>query len=107
MTVFLPRPRVRVCIVSVQKLLGDGSSHHYKDLSEEMVAPVYQGSGVKLLGDGSSHHYKDPSEEMVAPVFQGSGVKLLGDGSSHHYKDPSERGEEARDGCTCISRIWG
>ena len=79
MTVFLPRPRVRVCIVSVQKLLGDGSSHHYKDLSEEMVAPVYQGSGVKLLGDGSSHH----------------------------YKDPSERGEEARDGCACISRIWG
>ncbi len=72
-----------------------------------MVAPVYQGSGVNLLGDGSSHRYKDPSEEMVAPVFQGSGVKLLGDGSSHHYKDPSERGGEARDGCTCISRIWG
>ena len=79
MTVFLPRPSVRVCIVSVQKLLGDGSSHHYKDLSEEMVAPVYQGSGVKLLEDGSSHQ----------------------------YKDLSERGEEARDGCTCISRIWG
>jgi hypothetical protein len=37
-------------------------------------------------------------QEMVAPVYQGSGVKLLGDGSSHHYKDPSERGEEARDG---------
>jgi len=78
-TVFLPRPRVRVCIVSVQKLLGDGSSHHYKDLSEEMVAPVYQGSGVKLLGDGSSHH----------------------------YKDPFKRGKEAIDGCACISRIWG
>ena len=98
MTVFLPRPRVRVCIVSVQNLLGDGSSHHYKDLSEEMVAPVFQGSGVKLLGDGSSHHYKDPTEggkqqEMVAPVYQGSGVKLMGDGSSHHYKDPSERGQ--------------
>ena len=74
---------------------------------QEMVAPVYQGSGVKLLGDGSFHHYKDPSEEMVAPVFQGSGVKLLEDGSSHHYKDPSKRGEEARDGCTCISRICG
>jgi hypothetical protein len=28
----------------------------------EMVEPVYQGSGVKLLGDGSSHHYKDPFE---------------------------------------------
>jgi hypothetical protein len=28
----------------------------------EMVEPVYQGSGVKLLGDGSSHHYKDPSK---------------------------------------------
>ena len=79
MTVFLPRPSVRVCIVSVQKLLGDGSSHHYKDLSEEMVAPVYQGSGVKLLGDGSSHH----------------------------YKDPFEKGKEAIDGCACISRIWG
>ena len=78
MTVFLPRPRVRVCIVSVQK----------------------------LLGDGSSHHYKDPSEEMVAPVYQGSGVKLLGDRSSHHYKDPSKRGKEARDDCTCILRIW-
>jgi hypothetical protein len=42
--------------------------------------------------------------EMVAPVYQGSGVKLLGDRSSHHYKDPSEKGNEARDGCTCISR---
>ena len=76
---------------------------------QEMVAAVYQGSGVKLVGDGSSHHYKDPFErgkkqEIVAPVYQGSGVKLLGDGSSHHYKDPSERGKEARDGCTCISR---
>ena len=89
-------------------MLGSGTAdHHYKDHSEEMVVPVFQGSGVKLLGDGSSHHYKDPSEEMVAPVFQGSGVKLVGDGSSHQYKDPSERGEEARDGCTCISRIWG
>ena len=92
--------------------MGDGSSHHYKDPTErgkkqEIVAPVYQGSGVKLMGDGSSHHYKDPSEEMVAPVFQGSGVKLLGDGSSHHYKDPTRRGEAARDGCACISRIWG
>ena len=71
---------------------------------------VYQGSGVKLVGDGSSHHYKDPSErgkkqEMVAPVFQGSGVKLLGDRSSHHYKDPSKRGKEARDDCTYILRI--
>ncbi len=28
---------------------------------QEMVAPVYEGSGVKLVGDGSSHHYKDPS----------------------------------------------
>jgi hypothetical protein len=28
----------------------------------EMVEPVYQGSGVELLGDGSSHHYKDPFE---------------------------------------------
>ncbi len=46
-------------------------------------------------------------QEMVVPVYQGSGVKLEGDGSSHHYKDPSERGEEARDGCACISRIWG
>jgi hypothetical protein len=46
-------------------------------------------------------------QEMVAAVYQGSGVKLVGDGSSHHYKDPSERGEEARDSCTCISRIWG
>jgi hypothetical protein len=26
----------------------------------EMVEPVHQGSGVKLLGDGSSRHYKDP-----------------------------------------------
>ncbi len=43
---------------------------------------------------------------MFVPVYQGSGVKLLGDRSSHHYKDPSERGKEARDGCTCISRIW-
>ena len=70
---------------------------------QEMVAPVYQGTEVKLMGDGSSHHYKDPTErgkkqEIVAPVYQGSGVKLLGDGSSHHYKDPSERGKEARDG---------
>jgi hypothetical protein len=77
-----------------------------------MVAAVYQGSGVKLLGDGSSHHYKDPSErgkkqEMVAPVFQGSGVKLVGDESSHHYKDHSERRKEAIDGCACITRIWG
>ena len=52
-----------------------------------MVAPVYQGSGVKLVGDESSHHYKDPSErgkkqEMVAPVYQGTEVKLMGDGSS-------------------------
>jgi hypothetical protein len=29
---------------------------------QEMAAPVYQGTEVKLLGDGSSHHYKDPSE---------------------------------------------
>jgi hypothetical protein len=58
-----------------------------------MVAPVYQGSEVKLLGDGSSHHYKDPSEEIVAPVYQGSEVKLVGDGSSHHYKDPSKKGK--------------
>jgi hypothetical protein len=28
---------------------------------QEMVAPVYKGSGVKLMGDGSSLHYKDPS----------------------------------------------
>ena len=67
---------------------------------QELVAPVYQGSGVKLLEDGSTHHYKDPTrrgkkQEMVAPVYQGSGVKLVGDGSSHHYKDPSE----------CISRM--
>jgi hypothetical protein len=65
--------------------MGDGSSHHYKDLSErgkkqEMVLPVYQGSGFKLLRDGSSNHYKDPpkggnKQEMVAPVYQGSGVK--------------------------------
>jgi hypothetical protein len=27
---------------------------------QEIVAPVYQGSGVKLVGDGSSYHYKDP-----------------------------------------------
>jgi hypothetical protein len=79
-----------------------------------MVAPVYQGSGVKLVGDGSSHHYKDPTrrgerskrwlhryikdlglnpwemgvltitriptkggkkEEFFAPVYQGSGIK--------------------------------
>jgi hypothetical protein len=40
-------------------------------------------------------------QEMVVPVYQGSGVNLLGDGSSHHYKDPSERGKEARDDCTC------
>jgi hypothetical protein len=46
-------------------------------------------------------------QEMVAAVYQGSGVKLVGDGSSHQYKDPSERGEEARDGCTCLSRICG
>jgi hypothetical protein len=46
-------------------------------------------------------------QEMVAPVYQGSGVKLLGDGSSHHYKDPFKRGKEAIDGCACISRIWG
>ena len=55
-----------------------------------MVAPVYQGTEVKLMGDGSSHHYKDPSgrgkkQEMVAPVYQGTEVKLMGDGSSHHY----------------------
>ena len=65
---------------------------------QEMVEPVYQGSGVKLVGDGSSHHYKDPSErgtkqEIVAPLYQGSGVKLLGDGISHHYKDPTKRGK--------------
>ena len=60
---------------------------------QEMVAPVYQGSGVKLVGDGSSHHYKDLSEEMVAAVYQGSGVKLVGDGSSHHYKDPPKMGK--------------
>jgi hypothetical protein len=30
---------------------------------QEMVAPVYQGSEVKLVGDGSSHHYKDPSKK--------------------------------------------
>ncbi len=70
---------------------------------QEMVAAVYQGSGVKLLEDGSSHHYKDPSErgkkqEMVPPVYQGSGVKLVGDESSHHYKDHSERRKEAIDG---------
>jgi hypothetical protein len=29
---------------------------------QEMAAPVYQGTEVKLLGDRSSHHYKDPSE---------------------------------------------
>jgi hypothetical protein len=46
-------------------------------------------------------------KEMVTPVYQGTEVKLMGDGSSHHYKDPSERGKEARDGCSCISRIWG
>jgi hypothetical protein len=46
-------------------------------------------------------------QEMVAPVYQGSGVKLLADGSSHHYKDPFKRGKEAIDGCACISRIWG
>jgi hypothetical protein len=80
---------------------------------QEMVAAVYQGSGVKLVGEGSSHHYKDPSErgkkqEIVAPIYQGSGVKLVEDGSSHHYKEGSLRkGEKARDGCTCISRIWG
>jgi hypothetical protein len=44
-------------------------------------------------------------QEMVAPVYQGSVVKPLGDGSSHYYKDPTRRGEEARDGCTCISRF--
>jgi hypothetical protein len=27
---------------------------------QEMVAPVYQGSGYKLLGDEISHHFKDP-----------------------------------------------
>ncbi len=31
---------------------------------QEMAAPVYQGTEVKLMGDGSSHHYKDPSWEM-------------------------------------------
>jgi len=46
-------------------------------------------------------------QEIVVPVYQGSGIKLLEDGSSHHYKDLSERGKEARDGCSCISRIWG
>jgi hypothetical protein len=46
-------------------------------------------------------------QEMVAPVYQGTEVKLMGDGSSHHYKDLFERGKEARDGCSCISRIWG
>ncbi len=30
---------------------------------QEMVAPVYQGSEVKLLGDGSSHHYKHPTKK--------------------------------------------
>jgi hypothetical protein len=35
-------------------------------------------------------------QEMVAPVYQGSGVKLLEDGSSHQYKDPSERGERSK-----------
>jgi hypothetical protein len=30
---------------------------------QEMVAPVLQGSGVNLLGDGSSHHYKDPPQK--------------------------------------------
>jgi hypothetical protein len=44
-------------------------------------------------------------QEMVAAVYQGSGVKLVRDGSSQHYKDPFERGKEARDGSTCISRI--
>ncbi len=61
--------------------MGDGSSHHYKDPSE-----------------------RGKKQEMVAPVYQGSGFKLLGDGSSHHYKDPSERRKEAIDGSTCISR---
>jgi hypothetical protein len=45
-------------------------------------------------------------QEMVVPVYQGSGVKLLGDGSSHHYKDLFERGKEAIDGCACLSGIW-
>jgi hypothetical protein len=47
----------------------------------------------------------EKKQEMVAPVYQGSGVKLLGDGSSHHYKDPSERGKEARDSCIFILTI--
>jgi hypothetical protein len=55
------------CLSRICGYMGDGSFHHYKDPSErgkkqEIVAPVYQGSGVKLVGDGSSHHYKDPSE---------------------------------------------
>jgi hypothetical protein len=44
-------------------------------------------------------------QEMVVPVYQGSGVNLLLDGSSHHYKDLLERGKEAIDGCACISSI--
>ncbi len=35
-------------------------------------------------------------QEMVAAVYQGSGLKLVGDGSSHHYKDPSERGGRSK-----------
>jgi hypothetical protein len=46
-------------------------------------------------------------QEMVVHVYQGSGVNLLGDGSSQHYKDPSEKGKEARDSCTCTTRICG
>ncbi len=66
------------------KPLGDGSSHHYKD-------PPKGGN----------------KQEMVVPVYQGSGVKLLGYGSSHHYKTLFERGKEAIDGCACLSSIWG
>ena len=132
--------RTRVCLPALGaegSLLAGGSPYSTRPA---------RNSTFRLLGDGSSHQYKDPFErgkeaidgcaclssiwglnpwemgvlnitrippkggkkqEIVAPVYQGSEVKPWRDGSSHHYMDLSERGKEARDGCTCISRIWG
>ncbi len=104
--------------MSVQKLLEDKGSHHYKDPSKRgQRCKRWWHLYIKDLGLNSWEMgvltitriplKGGKKQEMVAPVFQGSGVKLLGDGSSHHDKDPSERGREARDGCTFISRICG
>jgi hypothetical protein len=104
--------------VSIQKLLDDKSSHHYKDPFERgqsckrWLHLYIKDLGLNSWEMGVLTITRIPlkggkKQEIVAPVYQGSGVKLLGDGSSHHYKNPIRRGKEAGDGCTCISRFWG